>query len=164
MHAHEAAHGWFGNGVRIACWEDFVLSEGLASYLAARAYSEVVGEVFGNQVWSSYENRLNQLQSSLENKIAWPRGCNEIDILEDGLYGAAPYMKGAFFVKHLESALGKGVLDGLLADFYAEYRGKAATLQDLLDWIRENSSYDPQDCAHAWLQVESLPENGDCPY
>ena len=28
VNAHEAAHGWFGNGVRIDCWEDFVLSEG----------------------------------------------------------------------------------------------------------------------------------------
>ena len=33
---HEAAHGWFGDGIRIGCWEDFVLSEGTVSYLAAR--------------------------------------------------------------------------------------------------------------------------------
>src|SRR5439155_6115404 len=32
-HAHEAAHGWFGDGVRIACWEDLTLSEGTVSYL-----------------------------------------------------------------------------------------------------------------------------------
>ena len=25
---HESAHGWFGDGIRIGCWEDFVLSEG----------------------------------------------------------------------------------------------------------------------------------------
>ncbi|MCX5744328.1 MAG: hypothetical protein NT062_17700, partial [Proteobacteria bacterium] len=35
--AHEAAHGWFGDGVRLRCWEDFVLSEVTVSYLAARA-------------------------------------------------------------------------------------------------------------------------------
>ncbi|HTV18023.1 MAG TPA: M1 family aminopeptidase, partial [Polyangiaceae bacterium] len=39
-HLHEAAHGWFGNGVRLECWEDFVLSEGTASYLAARGLQE----------------------------------------------------------------------------------------------------------------------------
>jgi aminopeptidase N len=33
---HEAAHGWFGDGVRLRCWEDFVLSEGTASHLDAR--------------------------------------------------------------------------------------------------------------------------------
>jgi aminopeptidase N len=164
MHAHEAAHGWFGNGVRIACWEDFVLSEGLASYLAARALSEVVGEAFANQVWLSYENRLNQLQNSNENKIAWPQGCNDIDILSEGFFGAAPYMKGAFFFKHLENVLGKELLDGLLGEFYAENRGKAVTLQELLSRIKEASSYDPHDCAEAWLRMASLPQSGRCPY
>jgi aminopeptidase N len=164
LHAHEAAHGWFGNGVRIACWEDFVLSEGLASYLAARALGEVVGSEYGDQVWSSYENRLNLLQNSNDNKIAWPEGCNEIDILEDGLFGIAPYMKGAFFFKHLEHELGKALFDSLLSDFYAVNRGKAATLQALLDRIREGSGYDPSDCAVAWLRSEPLPDSGSCIY
>jgi hypothetical protein len=163
-HAHEAAHGWFGNGVRIACWEDFVLSEGLTSYLTARALSEVAGSGFGDQVWSSYENRLNLLQNSDENKIAWPEGCNEIDILEDGLYGNAPYMKGAFFFKHLEYELGHDQFDRLLRDFYTENRGKAATLQSLLNRIHEDSGYDPSDCALAWLRSEELPDSGSCIY
>jgi hypothetical protein len=34
---HEAAHGWFGNGVRMRCWEDFAFSEGNVNYWAARA-------------------------------------------------------------------------------------------------------------------------------
>jgi aminopeptidase N len=164
IHVHEAAHGWFGNGVRIACWEDFVLSEGLASYLAARALSEVVGAEFGNQVWSSYENRLNLLQNSSENKIAWPEGCNEIDILEDDLFGTAPYMKGAFFFKHLEYVLGQDQFDGLLSDFYVVNRGKAVTLQALLNSIQDGSGYDPSDCALAWLRMESLPDSGSCIY
>jgi hypothetical protein len=164
IHAHEAAHGWFGNGVRIACWEDFVLSEGLTTYLAARALSEVAGAGYGDQVWSSYENMLNLLQSSNNNKIAWPEGCNEIDILEDGLFGIAPYMKGAFFFKHLEYKLGQVLFDRMLSDFYIEYRGKAARLQTLLSWIREGSDYDPGDCALAWLRSEALPESGGCAY
>jgi hypothetical protein len=163
-HVHEAAHGWFGNGVRIACWEDFVLSEGLTSYLTARALTEVVGEAYGDQIWSTYEDRLNRLQTSGENKIAWPQGCHGVDILEDELFGTAPYMKGAFFFKHLEQVLGRDVLDGLLAEFYAENRGGATTLQNLLDHISENSRYDPQDCARAWLRMESLPENDNCDY
>ena len=34
--AHEASHGWYGDGIRLACWEDFVLSEGTVTYLAGR--------------------------------------------------------------------------------------------------------------------------------
>lgn len=60
MHAHEAAHGWFGNGVRIACWEDFALSEGLAAYLAARALEAVRGDAAGDDVWRRYRLALQQ--------------------------------------------------------------------------------------------------------
>lgn len=164
IHAHEAAHGWFGNGVRIGCWEDFVLSEGLASYLAARALEEVAGEDIGDQVWNSYRNQLASLQSSSENKIAWPPGCNGIDILEDGLFGTAPYMKGAFFFKHLESVLGSNRFDSLLRDFYRANRGEAVTMQLLLTLIEEESDYDPAQCAQAWLRNETLPQLERCGY
>ncbi|MBT3043875.1 MAG: peptidase M1 [Candidatus Thiodiazotropha sp. (ex Codakia orbicularis)] len=164
VHAHEASHGWFGNGVRIGCWEDFVLSEGIASYLAARALNEVAGEEYGNQIWQSYENRLDLLQNSNENKIAWPEGCNEIDILEDGLYGAAPYMKGAFFFKHLEYKLGKEVLDRLLRNFFSVNSGHAVNMQMLITAIKEGSTYDPTACAQAWLRMESIVDTDACIY
>ncbi|MEW8049807.1 MAG: M1 family aminopeptidase [Candidatus Thiodiazotropha sp.] len=164
VHAHEASHGWFGNGVRIGCWEDFVLSEGLASYLAARALNEVAGEKYGNQIWLSYENRLDLLQNGNENKIAWPEGCNEIDILEDGLYGMAPYMKGAFFFKHLESMLGSDLLDRLLREFYITNTGQAVDMQALVTVIKEGSDYDPTACVQAWLRMESIQDSEACAY
>jgi hypothetical protein len=162
VHAHEASHGWFGNAVRIKCWEDFVLSEGMASYLAARALNDVAGTDFGDQIWASYESRLINLQNSNNNKIAWPQGCNETDILDDGLFGEAPYMKGAFFFKHLEYTLGVALIDRLLGEFYIANRGDAVTMQAFLDMVRQNSGYDPTGCALAWLRTEFLPEGGRC--
>ncbi|MES9828115.1 MAG: M1 family aminopeptidase [Candidatus Thiodiazotropha sp.] len=164
VHAHEASHGWFGNGVRIRCWEDFVLSEGIASYLAARALSEVIGEEYGNQIWSSYENKLNLLQDGNENMIAWPEGCNEIDILQDGLYGTAPYMKGAFFFKHLEYKLGRELLDRIMREFFSNNIGRAADMQMLVTAIKESSEYDPTDCAKEWLRMESIVVADACAY
>ena len=55
--AHEAAHGWFGNGVRLRCWEDFVLSEGTASYLAARVLEEVAGPAVSEPIWGTTRAR-----------------------------------------------------------------------------------------------------------
>ncbi|MEW8546404.1 MAG: M1 family aminopeptidase [Candidatus Thiodiazotropha endolucinida] len=164
VHAHEASHGWFGNGVRIGCWEDFVLSEGIASYLAARALNEVAGEEYGNQIWQSYESRLDLLQNSNENKIAWPEGCNEIDILEDGLFGIAPYMKGAFFMRHIEATLGRDVFDRLLRDFYNANAGRTANMQMLLSMIKEIGDYDPTACAEAWLRMVTVPDTDTCTY
>ena len=126
--------------------------------------SEVAGADFGTQVWSSYEDRLTHLQNSNENKVAWPEGCNEVDILEDGLFGTAPYMKGAFFFKHLEYVLGVESLDQMLAEFYAVNRGTAVTMQDFLDLIAGNSDYDPGACAEAWLGSETIPDGANCAY
>ena len=39
---HESAHGWFGDGIRIACWEDFVLSEGTVSATSPARALDVV--------------------------------------------------------------------------------------------------------------------------
>ncbi len=161
-HAHEAAHGWYGNGVRMLCWEDFVLSEGTVSYLTARAIEAAQGEESAEQVWTSYQQRLTNLQNSNLNKIAWPAGCNELDIINDGLFGAAPYMRGAFFYRALERRIGRELLDRVLANFYIEHVGKATTMQALLDAVKAESGYDPQECALQWLRSEALPENDTC--
>ena len=161
-HAHEAAHGWFGNGVRIACWEDFVLSEGLATYLAARGIEQVAGESEGNLVWERYQSRLDRLQSSGLNKIAWPAGCADIDILADGLFGDAPYVKGAFFMRALEQRIGRAELDAILRLFYTRNAGHAARMRDLLDLVASQSGYDPGNCARAWLQSSAVPDFEIC--
>jgi len=162
-HAHEAAHGWFGNGVRIACWEDFVLSEGVATYLAARAIEHSAGEAAAAEIWSSYLARLNRLQASPGNKIAWPQGCGVVDILEDGLFSDAPYVKGAFFFRALEAAIGRDALDQVLASFFSQFVGRAMRMQDLLGFLGSETGYDPTECARGWLQSEQVPEAMSCP-
>ncbi len=161
--AHEAAHGWYGNGVRIECWEDFVLSEGTVSYLAARAL-EAVNIQLGATAWTGYEQRLTRLLAdTTDNQIAWPDGCGQVDILADNLFNSAPYMKGAFFFLALEKRLGRDVLDGALASFYALRQGKAARMQDLLDHIKAETGYDPNACAIAWLRSKDRPADDTCP-
>src|SRR5262249_40082862 len=81
-HAHEAAHGWFGDGVRLRCWEDLTLSEGTVTYLSARSLEDVAGEAVGKKVWDGIKDELDEVVKT-EDRLAWPSGCGKIDVLHD---------------------------------------------------------------------------------
>ncbi|MBW2454692.1 MAG: peptidase M1 [Deltaproteobacteria bacterium] len=157
-HVHEAAHGWFGNGVRIACWEDLTLSEGTVSYLTARAMEAVRGPAAGAEVWSGYEWRLNNVIEG-DDRIAWPQTCGEIDVYHD-LWNGVVYMKGAFFFRAVEQAIGREALDGVIARFYQAHMGGAAGVGDMLDAIEADTGFDPSELATGWLQSLGRPDQG----
>ncbi|MGE0398845.1 MAG: M1 family aminopeptidase [Kofleriaceae bacterium] len=152
-HVHEAVHGWFGDGIRIACWEDFVLSEGTTSYLAGRAL-DVVAPAVGAAVWDGYAAELASLEAT---EKVWPDGCNSIDILDDDLFTRAPYIRGAYFYRALAQKLGADVVDSVLAAFYAQHAGKAASMSDMLALIQTMTGYDPAACADTWLKAPAVP-------
>jgi aminopeptidase N len=151
-HAHEAAHGWFGDGIRIKCWEDFVLSEGSADYLSARALGAVEGQAAEDAVWAGYAPILN---GSAANGVAWPDGCGVIDPLAN--FSEVPYEKGSHFLKALETRVGRAMLDTALAQFHSTWHGKAAGMQDLLDTVMTVTGYDATACAQMWLKSPTLP-------
>lgn len=159
-HAHEAAHGWFGDGIRLACWEDFVLSEGTVTYLAGRAL-DVVAPSVGQAVWTGY---ASQLASSIAGTdLVWPQGCNTVDILADDLFTSAPYIRGAFFYRGVAQKVGADKVDQALAAFYAAHAGSAATMADMLTTIQAVTGYDATACAETWLRSTTKPTPGPCP-
>ena len=159
VNVHEAAHGWFGDGIRIGCWEDFVLSEGTVTYLAGRALEVVAPEV-GAEVWASYTGELAGIPPG---DPVWPAGCNAIDILDDNLFTNAPYIRGAFFYRAVALRVGAEELDAALGAFYTEYAGQPARMSDMLRVIEEETGFDPADCADAWLRGAEIPDIEACP-
>jgi aminopeptidase N len=145
-HVHEAAHGWFGDGIRLRCWEDFVLSEGTVSYLAAHVLGKVAGADAETAVWNEYRG---ELESAIHDggAPAWPSGCNKIDILKDKLFTNLPYMEGAYFYKDVAAKIGADALDDVLHDFYAAHRGQPAGMQDMIDLIRTKTGFDASQLA-----------------
>jgi aminopeptidase N len=161
---HEAAHGWFGDGVRLRCWEDLVLSEGTATYLAARALEAAAGNPTSDAIWLAYQSELEALTSQGTSEVAWPQSCGEVDVLKSGLYSRNPYIKGAFFYRGLEQKVGREQLDAALHTFYERFAGQAAGMQDMLDTIEEVTSYNAQQCAEAWLLTAApVPQPAACP-
>jgi len=157
VQAHEAAHGWFGNGVRIRCWEDFVLSEGVTTYLAGRALGAVRGPAYEAEVWDGYATDLANAVSRGDTE-AWPEGCDAIDILEHPVWSSIPYTKGAFFLRAVEREVGRDALDGVLSRFYQRYAGRdAASMSDLLAAIQTDTGFDPSALRDVWLRGRGLP-------
>jgi aminopeptidase N len=155
IHVHEAAHGWFGNGVRVRCWEDFVLSEGTVTYLAAHVLEELDAEV-GAAVWDEYADRL----ADLPDGVAWPASCGEVEILE--LFSDIPYIRGAYFYRAVAAEVGAAALDAALAAFYAAHAGEAAGVQEMLDTIEAETGFDPTACAQKWLRDPAVPADLGC--
>ncbi len=152
-HAHEAAHGWFGDGVRLRCWEDFVLSEGTVSYLAARALGQVGGAAKEAAIWADYQDELTAAIAE-GGAPAWPQGCNQLDIITDKLFTNLPYMQGAFFYKDVAAQVGADVLDGVIARFYQAHMNQPAGMQDMIDAIKADTGFDPKALVAARLRKQ----------
>ncbi|HUQ07829.1 MAG TPA: M1 family aminopeptidase [Kofleriaceae bacterium] len=163
VNVHEAAHGWFGNGVRIECWEDFVLSEGTVEFLMWRVLDEVAGSTVADPLWASLTTEVNAMRSGSGNGVAWPQSCGQVDVLDDGLFSRVPYVKGAFFYRAVEQRVGRAMLDASLRTFYSRYAGQAAGMSDMLDVIEEVTNFDPTACAQSWLVSTTVPAAGPCP-
>ena len=156
FHAHEAAHGWYGNGVRIACWEDFVLSEGVTEYLGVRAIEHAEGSEAADVVWADLEAQLIDAVET-EDTEAYPDGCNEIDILNHPLWSRIPYEKGAFFFRAVEQRIGRAELDASLAKFYQNNVGQARHMSDLIDAIEADTGAELDDLVTGWLKSLGIP-------
>lgn len=159
---HEAAHGWFGDGIRIQCWEDFVLSEGTVSYLANRAL-DVVAPSVGAASWAADAQDLMALNGT---DPVWPQSCGVVDVIKDNLFTRAPYDRGEFFYKGVADKVTPELLDQALAAFYATHKGGAAKMSDMLATIQQVTGYDPTTCAKKWLldlSSTTPPTPAPCP-
>lgn len=157
VHVHEAAHGWFGTSIRLLCWEDLVLSEGLATYLAARAVDVVQGQAAGDKVWAGYQTELQQLVGAGKDMVVWPDSCGVVDVMADGLFSRVTYMKGALFLRALSAQTGPAKLDQALGSFYAQFAGQPARMADLLSHLHKATGVDPTPLAQAWLRAKGIP-------
>lgn len=159
VHAHEAGHGWYGDGVRLECWEDFVLSEGTNSYITARALEQVGGP----DQWAYYvDSFLTPICRGYEvNTIVLPDTCNEIDFVNDNLWSLATYMKGACFYEGVGDLIGPDLLDEVIGQFYRDNVTETARMNEMIDAIEART--DDADKAALQTLVDEWLLTEDCP-
>jgi len=156
---HEMAHGWFGDGVRLSCWEDFVLSEGTTTYVTARAL-EAAG---GPRLWPTWQADYVEpiCEGRMINTVVMPDGCGELDLASSDVWSMATYFKGACFYADVADLIGADELDAAIAGFYRAHMGSAATMDEMLDAIESGADQsqiaDIEQIADDWLRTSACP-------
>ncbi|MEN9786665.1 MAG: hypothetical protein RLZZ299_1929 [Pseudomonadota bacterium] len=158
VHAHEAAHGWFGDAVRVGCWEDFVLSEGTVTYMAGRGLEQVGGP----DVWPMYVDYLDAICAGEDvNAVALPDTCGEIDLLEEDLWSMVPYMKGACFYEDVGERIGFEAVDAAIAEFYRAHVNRTGHMRDMIDTLAAHAPEHERAAIDAlaveWLETYACP-------
>lgn len=153
-HIHEAGHGWYGDGIRIGCWEDMVLSEGTITYLTGRVL-EVIDP--GNPYFANIARSLGVLPDV---DHVWPQSCGVVDGI--AMINTDVYIRGAFFYRAVALKVGAEQLDTVLREFYEDHALKSARMSDMLAKIEQVTGYDASACAEKWLRTIAKPAVTAC--
>jgi leukotriene-A4 hydrolase len=165
--AHELAHSWSGNLVTNATWNDFWLNEGFTVYFENRIMEAINGE--------SYADMLAQLaQQDLKHEVEdMLKGEHPEDTkLKLDLKGRNPddgvttiaYDKGFFFLKTLESKVGREKWDAFLKDYFNENAFQTITTEQFITYMNKNlfeKNNIPVDeqLYDRWIYSKGLPDD-----
>ncbi len=136
--AHELAHSWSGNLVTNATWSDFWLNEGTTTYFEGRIVEALYGkeraelsDVLG---WQDLKDEMAEWgQDAKQTKLWRPLDGEDPD---DGISGV-PYVKGAAFLQHLETGVGRERFDAFLKAYFDRHAFQSMTTQRFLELVKQ---------------------------
>lgn len=144
--AHEVAHQWWyslvGNDVQGEAW----LDEGLTSFSQVVYQEEVYGAVAAVRELDGFRAsygraRAANLDAPLKRPAASLRGN----------YTAIVYSKGALYFQALRARIGEPAFDRFLRDYYAGFRYRMATSDDILAVAEASCACELDDFHRDWV-------------
>lgn len=165
--AHELAHSWSGNLVTNATWNDFWLNEGFTVYFENRIMEALYGKDYADML------KVLEYESLVETVKEF--GSDSADThLKLKLEGRDPdegvsdiaYNKGAYFLRLLESKVGREKWDAFVNGYFTSNGFKVMTTEAFIDYLNKNL-IEPNKAAfadvdiNAWIYGPGIPDN--CP-
>lgn len=163
--AHELAHNWSGNLVTNATWNDFWLNEGFTTYFERRIDEAVYGKE---------EAAMQEVISLglLKETVAEIGPESEDTRLKTNFDGRDPdegmtdiaYEKGYFFLRKIESVVGRKNFDIFLKQYFNSHAFKSITTEDFLSYLKEHllskhPGAEQKIDINAWVYSAGIPEN-----
>lgn len=135
--AHELAHSWSGNLVTNSTWNDFWLNEGFTDYFESRIMEALYGKehaamlaVLGVQDLEATIEELGA-QSPDTHLFLNLEGRNP----DDGMTDIA-YQKGAYFLRTIESVVGRERFDRFLRTYFETYAFQSMDTARFLQYLK----------------------------
>jgi alanyl aminopeptidase len=125
--AHELAHQWFGNLVTMSGWEDVWLSEGLATWMAAKMMDEEQPPARRGVLPAAARNRIMAIDAPDGRVVREPMASRE---QMRKVYGPLVYEKGAAVLRMLENWVGEETFRAGIRRYLAEHQFSTATTSD----------------------------------
>ncbi len=162
--AHELAHSWSGNLVTNKTWNDFWLNEGFTVYFENRIMEEIIGKDGADNLalveFFELQEELERIETS-----AHPEDAHLFLDLEgrdpdDGMTDVA-YVKGAFFLKTLEVAVGRKKMDVFLNNYFDHFKFTSVTTEKFVHYLEQEllQKYKIDFNYKEWIYQPGIPEN-----
>lgn len=165
--AHELAHSWSGNLVTNANWNDFWLNEGFTVYFENRIMEAVYGKDYADMLQVlEYEGLVETVKdfgaTSPDTHLKLKLEGRDPD---EGVSDIA-YNKGAYFLRLLESKVGREKWDVFVNGYFTTNAFSVMTTEDFIIYLNKNL-IEPNKEKYAdvnideWIYGPGIPDN--CP-
>ncbi|HTS77289.1 MAG TPA: M1 family metallopeptidase [Bryobacteraceae bacterium] len=161
LQAHEVGHQWFGDLVTQASWDDVWLSEGFATWIAAKMMDEEEPPERRHVAAVTARERIMQTDDSPRTRPVRLEMHSRKDT--ENVYNQIVYQKGAAILLMLEGWLGEDHVESGLRAYLKKHSFRNASTADLEASLAAASGVDPAPVMDAFLNHTGVPTiRADC--
>jgi alanyl aminopeptidase len=155
LQAHEVGHQWFGDLVTQATWDDVWLSEGFATWFAAKVMDEELPAEKSHLASVAARERIMGIDSSPRTRPVRLLMTSREDTKT--VYHQIVYQKGGAILLMLDTWLGEDRVQAAMRAYLKQHEFGNATTADLESVLRSSTGTDPTPVMDSFLNQTGIP-------